>query len=560
MPPIIALPYLTLAPWVRIEPSARDRTMALGLRAEIADPTWLLGRQLQLGELNGEDAASPVFATVKVRSVALAAPPLQDLSGRPRDVGTLPDEATIEALDLRSPGSPCRVILGEELAWCLMRRLYEDEFGGVWRRLLATAEDAGLRGRRGLDGLALLTAMDRGEFDVAGWVDAGRRDELLNTLSAWRDECHAAWLSGPTGWVPGQLSHRATMTDQGGTPALEVNRHPGGPVGWYAADVVPGEVPLKTRETTIQRVPTPLRYAGMPARRWWEIEDHAVLRFDSELESLDLVRNVALEFGTVYSDDWYAVPIPFEAGQLVRLARVEVEDTFSLSLQRARGGGQATVLEVDNQGDADRWNSFRQTVLPRPDDASSSPDGWLWVPRGSADRQVGSILEEVAFLRDEGANLGWGVERIVEGKDGRPYQRAELIPGEEVPVGVTTWEYRLSPAVPPGWIPFLPIGLAHHQIALQRARLPSWGPSTGDETDDGPRSLLLRMESPMFLPEHEIPPGGVVVRRAWVRARSLNGRPVMWMRFERHAGSGLFSTDFGFDRLLLPSLGDAETR
>ena len=46
--------------WNRLSPTARNGTMRKGLRALLADPLWLLGRQWQVGELTGEDAGSPV--------------------------------------------------------------------------------------------------------------------------------------------------------------------------------------------------------------------------------------------------------------------------------------------------------------------------------------------------------------------------------------------------------------------------------------------------------------------------------------------------------------------
>ena len=45
---------------MRLEPYARDDTLAGGMRAEVHDPLWLLARQWQLGEFQGEDAGSPV--------------------------------------------------------------------------------------------------------------------------------------------------------------------------------------------------------------------------------------------------------------------------------------------------------------------------------------------------------------------------------------------------------------------------------------------------------------------------------------------------------------------
>lgn len=46
--------------WHRLSPYTRNSTLTRGLRAEVHDPLWLLGRQWQVGEFAGEDAGSPI--------------------------------------------------------------------------------------------------------------------------------------------------------------------------------------------------------------------------------------------------------------------------------------------------------------------------------------------------------------------------------------------------------------------------------------------------------------------------------------------------------------------
>jgi hypothetical protein len=52
----------SITTWQRLEPLPRSDDLRPGLRAEIADPLWLLARQRQFGELRGDDAGSPVTA------------------------------------------------------------------------------------------------------------------------------------------------------------------------------------------------------------------------------------------------------------------------------------------------------------------------------------------------------------------------------------------------------------------------------------------------------------------------------------------------------------------
>lgn len=59
-----AAPYIPF--WRRVEPRCRNDNFAPGLEAKSADPFWLLARQWQVGEFQGEDTGSPIsveFAT-----------------------------------------------------------------------------------------------------------------------------------------------------------------------------------------------------------------------------------------------------------------------------------------------------------------------------------------------------------------------------------------------------------------------------------------------------------------------------------------------------------------
>ena len=52
--------------WTRIEPYTRLDDIEDGLQARLHDPLWLLARQWQTGEFQGEDAGTPVQARVRL--------------------------------------------------------------------------------------------------------------------------------------------------------------------------------------------------------------------------------------------------------------------------------------------------------------------------------------------------------------------------------------------------------------------------------------------------------------------------------------------------------------
>jgi len=60
--PLYRIPSVTA--WNRLEASPRTADFGNNLRASVHDPLWMLARQWQFGEFEGEDAASPVTAQI----------------------------------------------------------------------------------------------------------------------------------------------------------------------------------------------------------------------------------------------------------------------------------------------------------------------------------------------------------------------------------------------------------------------------------------------------------------------------------------------------------------
>ena len=57
--------------WTRLEPDPRQAAMEETLKARIYDPLWMLARQWQLGEFQGEDNGSPVTVSLQGESSQL---------------------------------------------------------------------------------------------------------------------------------------------------------------------------------------------------------------------------------------------------------------------------------------------------------------------------------------------------------------------------------------------------------------------------------------------------------------------------------------------------------
>src|SRR4029079_15769173 len=62
----------SITTWMRLGPRNRNAEMKDSLQARIYDPLWLLARQWQLGEFQGEDNGSPIMARWRADAARLS--------------------------------------------------------------------------------------------------------------------------------------------------------------------------------------------------------------------------------------------------------------------------------------------------------------------------------------------------------------------------------------------------------------------------------------------------------------------------------------------------------
>src|SRR5918992_5950538 len=70
LPPEGANPSITS--WTHLEVRSRQADMRVSLSARVFDPLWLMARQWQVGEYQGEDAGMPVLARVRSQTTMLS--------------------------------------------------------------------------------------------------------------------------------------------------------------------------------------------------------------------------------------------------------------------------------------------------------------------------------------------------------------------------------------------------------------------------------------------------------------------------------------------------------
>lgn len=567
----------SITTWQRLEPIPRTKDLRLGLRAEIADPLWMLARQRQFGELRGEDAGSPIEATVKVTSGRISR--VQTRFGATAtafdhrvDAGPL--EAIVEGEPLLGTGVDGALVVSAGLEFLRLLRAnqatsvvtdYVTAYGLVDADLPGDDPDA-VRLRRRAVGrvpdarrLAADLLSHRGQdpeltsLPGTPQLDPGNEAKALSAanqfLAGWETMFPPAPVAGDA-WVANHLEHAFAV--QADTPAgkvvLRADEYRGGRLDWsaFTAGTTPnlGDPAETLAPVNLVRtvLPTPVSYGGMPAQRFWEIEDGTVRFGALDTGRTDLARMALAEFALTYGNDWFVVPVDLPVGSVASVDGFTVVDTFGIPTEVGRsvapGGARGfRMFELDGVGRAS--NLF--FLAPAVAEVSESPP-----------------TEHVVFFRDEMANVVWGVERIYQGGTGGPVERFEEHQrrlGEQQELDVDTLDaqllYRLQTDIPDHWHPFVPVraaGVAPTDgvIQLERRQLVRVLPD-GSSIAIDPKGRVLTAEDPLRLEEEEVPRDGTEVVRTFQLTRWSNGRYTLWSGRKRTTGAGEGRSNFRTD-------------
>jgi len=539
--------------WLRVEGAARDPELTEGLAGRVADPLWALARQWQVGEFHGEDAASPILVTATVAHTKLTA----FAPGRAGERGDTLDRADadrpLEVL-VEQESTEDDIRLSLEQGWVLLHMLLEAALPAEALAGLRAAFPAALPDDDGFDphGRAQLEILARRSIDGAAL--AGRLGSDPRTLPALLDEIgvprdlqvrvssiFGVWLGGvedsvrtpSTGscWREGPLEYqfRVSAPLGEGELALDASEYRGGSLDWYHFRRTPGAKPLgaegRPNRKTITLLPTALRFNGMPAPRFWQIEDDTVSFGDLAAAPEDLVRSVVGAFAAVYNNDWLAVPCVLPSGSIARVERIVVHDDY----------GKSHVIRSTavNDGPNRVWRFFEiegDEGPNAPQRADRRAPLMLLAP-ALADVEEGPPIERVDFLRDQAANLAWAIERKALGAAGRPLDRDALSAKPEEPQTVEQWSYRAYSAVRANWIPLTPVRLeegSSEQTHLRRSRM-ALVPPGGRLEDLLPLGRILDASEPLRIHEEAIADAGLRVDRRYQRTRSADGRVHLWI-------------------------------
>jgi hypothetical protein len=329
--------------------------------------------------------------------------------------------------------------------------------------------------------------------------------------------------------------------------SLQATIGPNGGFDWYAFDETGiEEVAIVEQEQgSASLFPTNVNFSGMPNSRWWQFEDGRFNWTNVDTNRRELAKAMVLDFMLVQGNDWFVVPFGQEVGSFAAVDQLIVRDVF----------GELTLVERADAAPRSRWSMFSTARGDRP--AVPPADYFILAPSALRTTLDGPDLEEVRFLRDEQANLVWGVEASTQNGLGRSWpghERAMTFGEEELapPATNAPLRYRLQTGVPIHWIPFPPIQVdsARRAVALERAAMQRFIDGALTRVEPVGRALHpTNVGNPAIyrINEEEVSRSGTRILRAARRSRWLDGTIHSWTSRRRRAGMGEGSSGLCYD-------------
>jgi hypothetical protein len=592
--------FPTVTVWNRLEGRPRAADFDRALKAEVRDALWMLTKQWQIGEFFADDAGSPIFAKVRMRTSQVTK--YQAVGGVTESLQpNTPMEAKVE------PRIVEWVWNGQKMRFDLRAQL-----GRQWRKLLNAAllptypakylikypiqlpardakgdyvyahrrgwqQDAALAGRsidggdlylyladpahHASDGISLDNPADQAKLDALGtefqkWVNAEYYQPAQETA-----------------WKPEYLEYQfACSAPQSGNPVvLAADEYAQGHVDWYSFDRAtaagglggPADPATAEQVAVSSLIPTPVTFQGMPDPRWWALEDRKTDFGSVTPATTDLAQLLLMEFGLVYANDWFLVPFRIPAGTLALVEGLAVTNNF----------GERFWVIAAGTGAEDNWHRWAMFEISS-ENSGAAADTSLLIPPSASNILDGDPLEEIEWARDEVANMAWAIERTIpsvtgpgragkdEARETLQYQQQLIGPGSAPPPYFADIAYLAMTSVPENWIPFMPVHVpgSVREIQLQRSRMLRI--LEGDPNPPvkvPPRSTLVRQgldvpppQKPQsyFVHEEEVPRAGATVTESFRRTRWTKGEAWVWLGVQKQTGRGERSSGLACDSIV----------
>lgn len=561
--------------WNRLEARPRGEDMTRALKAEVRDAAWMLSRQWQMGEFAADDSGTPVYSNLRY-----TCSPFNDVNA--------PFEPKVESQTIFDPTNPDLRNLNIRL-----------QMGSYWLRLLTNAanvrdlKDAFLTNAelnfpaavpglapdvvqflqfyegRSIDGYKFYNYYkDKSRFDGFG-NKAAELKGLYDKFAAWYLKAYLqpATETSSTAWDGSRLEYRfeSIATTPQVTKTVIADEYYHGRLDWYnfnlksvSASMVTGTTAnVQEREYNIasdkKLIPSPITFNGMPEARYWTFEDGATNLAAVNVDRSNIAKLALIEFGMVYSNDWSIVPVDTPVGCFIDVQSLVVIDSF----------GKETpipaVTDVNPKNLQWKYFTLSNTQPDQPQDTS------MLLPQTISAAQQGKPLEEVNFIRDEMANMVWGIETVIPSPLGHGIQGRQQINPPPAENG-DKYLYVERTTTPLNWIPFIPLKNNENRLILRRGKL---------LTDAGqtirPNNSLLRKgldknsniikdangKSIVYdVEDNEVPREGVKVTKAYQRTRLPNGEILVWLGMQKESGKREGRSNLNYDQLVRKTIAD----
>lgn len=298
---------------------------------------------------------------------------------------------------------------------------------------------------------------------------------------------------------------------------LRADEYRGRGLDWYHFDAVTIPATSASGDQQSRRVvPAALSFSGMPHPRWWRLEESTAYLEDAIDPEPNILSMLIPEFLYIDANNWFTIPLEDAVGHIRRVDSVTMVDSFGVS------------TTLDPVAASDSWRLF---CLSADDGVVAA--SLLFLPNVRAGVLEGEVIEEVALVRDEDANIVWAVEKYYFDDDAGVRRNR----GDEASVGGSPPQdgaeegdpsaYRLKSSVAAHWIPYIPRlvegqGVGAAQVYLRRAR----SLETANSTKPQYRGTVLA-ES-WRIHEEEVPRTGLRVQRLRRLAQSGDGAIHVW--------------------------------
>lgn len=576
--------YPTITMWNRLEGRPRTHNFDKALKAEVRDALWMLSKQWQMGEFTGEDTGSPVFSKISIETsdINKYSPgnhpdreiadniPLETLVEQKKI--PMSRQGEVIALDIRMQLGRYwhKLLKSRSLEYCFP--LYLESYGFI---LPARSRDsdyiyankAELRqwmaiSGRCIDGYKIVSKIAE-NISVAENIALTNPDHevILNELGEKLITYFKNNFVQPeedNAWLPDRMEYKLSCSGEAGgdKDILTADEYYQGSLDWFSF-----KLKTERKSNTISKdiykdtfIPTHVEFDGMPDTRWWKFEDSKTSFGDISPATTDISKLILIEFGLTFANDWFLLPFELPIGAIAEIKGLTVTNNFGDTFWI-----DSTEKGSDNLTD---WSMFRQT--------SSPVNKKIFLCPSAAKVQEGKPLEEIWLIRDEMANMVWGVEKTIASSLGKGIEGTEYALQKRKfhesfvspPIAsdyVADTYYRAMSEVPENWIPFIPVHAQGHKRKVQLQRGTMLRVIDGDSmapTKVKPLTSLMRegLEAkPVALPylvhEEEITRAGTRLTQAFQRTRWLNGEVFVWLGAKKTTGRGEGNSGLEFDQL-----------